>query len=591
MAIIGIDLGTTNSLVCVYQDGQVKLIPNSFGDYKTPSVVHIKGNQVQVGKLAKNMQVLQPKNTAASFKVWMGTEKEIYLDGKTFLPEELSAFVLKQLVQDAEAFLGEPVTEAIISVPAYFNDNQRCATKMAAQIAGLKVDRLVNEPSAAALYYQTAQQKQDGVMMIVDFGGGTLDVSIVEAFQNIIEIVSVAGDNHLGGNDIDLAIVEYFCSQNDISPQQLSPEAYSGLLHQAEQAKIALSNQMATMMVLAWKEKECSLILTRETLSEICQPIFQRITKVIQQAIKNASRRIAVDDVVMVGGSAQLTVLSDFLEEKFRRRPYTAPSPDQTIALGVGLYAGIKERAEEVQDLVMTDVCPFSLGVAVYNRKDETIPHMSFLIHRSTTLPAVHTERYWTLQDGQERITFRIYQGENYYAEQNLKLGEISVSVPADLAGKSWADICFAYDINGILCVSAKSCNGEVQEQTILNPKLKLNSKEMQRAQEKLKEMQLQQQTVQTEEQALMEKLIRLYETSSIALRQYIIEGWIEQYQQALESKSPIIKKRALQEISQQVERLQEVQESEISLSEIWKEQPDFDDSDIDDMQEDWQEE
>ena len=241
MAFIGIDLGTTNSLACVYQKGEMILIPNQLGKYQTPSVVSYTENGLVVGEAAKSNLILSPDQTAASFKTFMGTNKIYNLGGETYLPEELSALVIKQIVVDAETFLQEPVTEAIISVPAYFNDAQRCATKLATQLAGVHVERLINEPSAAALYYQMTYGKKDGCIMVIDFGGGTLDVSIVECFENIIEIIGIAGDNHLGGNDVDHEIAKFFCRQNGISLENLNNEERAILYKQAEKAKIMLS--------------------------------------------------------------------------------------------------------------------------------------------------------------------------------------------------------------------------------------------------------------------------------------------------------------------------------------------------------------
>ena len=247
MSVIGIDLGTSNTLACVFRDGQAELVPNVEGGYLTKSAVSVmEDGTILTGRAAKERLLTHPDCTAASYKVYMGTERESRLGRQVFRPEELSAFVLRQIKQDAERFLQEPVEEAVISVPAYFNDNQRCATKLAAQLAGLKVCRLINEPSAAAVYYRWHEpEAEDGRFMIVDFGGGTLDVSIVECFENIIEILCIAGDNHLGGDDIDAAVAERFCRANGLSQGELTPEERAVLMRQAENAKTALSEPEA----------------------------------------------------------------------------------------------------------------------------------------------------------------------------------------------------------------------------------------------------------------------------------------------------------------------------------------------------------
>ena len=511
MAIIGIDLGTTNSLACIYRNGKVELIPNELGEYKTSSAVSVLENgAVLVGAAAKERLVSHPESTAASFKIWMGTEKTLALGGRRFKPEELSALVLRQLLEDARRYLDEPVEEAVISVPAYFNDDQRCATKLAAQLAGLTVKRLINEPSAAALYHRYSTQSGDCQLMIVDFGGGTLDVSIVECFENIIEITAIAGDNRLGGDDIDRAIVAHFCKENGLTEEKLEPSLRASLYHQAEMAKIALSSAPAASLSLQQGEEQYSLVLTCDLLRQLCGPVFQKVRAVIGRAMKDRERAGRINDVILVGGSAQLAVFGDFLEELFGRRPHVAAGPDEIVALGVGLCAGIKERAEDLQDLVMTDVCPFSLGVSTYSYAGDRRPHMAVLIPRSSMLPASHQERFYTLHDNQTGLRFEIYQGEGYFASENLKLGELEVRVPPGPAGEQSALVTFTYDIDGILHVSAKSSGGDYRDRLILNPNLHLTQEEQDRAMERIQEIQLAAQGSQRD-QLLLERALRLY--------------------------------------------------------------------------------
>ncbi len=527
MAIIGIDLGTTNSLACIYRDGRAELIPNELGKYKTNSVVSMmEDGSVLVGAAAKERLITHPESTAASFKVWMGTERQISLGKRNFKPEELSAFVLKQLLQDAERYLGEPVEEAVISVPAYFNDSQRCATKFAAQLAGLTVKRLINEPSAAALYHRYSSQTQDdSQMMIIDFGGGTLDVSIVECFENIIEITAIAGDNHLGGNDIDSAIVAHFCEQNGLTENQLDSSALSSLYRQAEEAKIALSrngdktetfraitNGAETEASMAIRQGEVlyGLTLTNSLLWQLCEPIFRKVKAVISRAMKDKGSACRINDVVLVGGSAQLTVFCDYLEELFGRRPVVCANTDETVALGVGLCAGIKERAQELQELVMTDVCPFSMGVATYNDARDNNPHMAFLIQRSSMLPASHQGNFYTLFDNQQKLRFEIYQGEEYFVSDNLKLGELEVRIPPGPAGQQYATVTFTYDIDGILHVSAHGSGGDHRERMILNSRFQAGDKALEQAYERISQIQLAAGGSQ-EDQLLLETAMRLY--------------------------------------------------------------------------------
>ena len=490
MAIIGIDLGTTNSLVSVYRNGRAELLPNEWGQLLTPSCVGVlEDGTVTVGAVAKERLITHPRETAASFKTWMGTQKEFLLGGKVFLPHELSALVLRKLAQSAREALGEEIEEAIISVPAYFNDNQRCATRLAAQLAGLPVKRLINEPSAAALYHSHAAHREEQRLLIVDFGGGTLDVSVVDCFENMVEIVAIAGNNRLGGNDIDRAIAAYFCQQTGLTWSTLDSQQQRQLLSLAERGKISLSQTRDHGCVLACQmgQKTLSVPLNGEILRAICQPIFQQVKEVIVRGVRDSSIPLsAIHDVVLVGGSSQMGVFVDYLEALFSKRPTLAEHPEHTVALGVGLCAGIKQRCAELRDLVMTDVCPFSLGVATYNDVQDANPHMATLIQRSSILPARRTERFFTLSNNQRQVQLSIYQGENYYAADNLLLGELSVSVPPDEAGKQWVTVTFAYDINGILEVIAESSSGDQRRKVILNPQLNWSEEEISQALERL---------------------------------------------------------------------------------------------------------
>ena len=576
MAMIGIDLGTTNSLACVYRDGKAELIPNELGEYKTSSAVSVLADgTVLVGAAAKERLVTHPEATAASFKIWMGTEKTLTLAGRSFKPEELSALVLRQLLEDARRYLGEAVEEAVISVPAYFNDDQRCATKLAAQLAGLNVKRLINEPSAAALYHRYNDQSGDCQLMIVDFGGGTLDVSIVECFENIIEITAIAGDNRLGGDDIDRAIVSHFCQENDLVEERLDPSFRGALYRQAETAKIALSGASAASISLQQGDRQYSLLLTNDLLRQLCGPVFQKVRAVITRAMKDRGRGGRLNDVILVGGSAQLTVFGDFLEELFGRRPHVAASPDEIVALGVGLCAGIKERAEDLQDLVMTDVCPFSLGVSTYSRRDDRTPHMAVLIPRSSMLPASHQERFYTLNDNQTGLRFEIYQGEGYFTSENLKLGELEVRVPPGPAGEQSALVTFTYDIDGILHVSAQSSGGDFRERLILNPNLHLTEEETAQAMERIRQIQLAAQGDQRD-QLLLERALRLY-TQTIGPQREILVRLIGYWKDLMDCGDRIQRRREYDQIKERLDLLESEAEEDPLQGGIWFGEPDDD--------------
>lgn len=586
MAIIGIDLGTTNSLACVYRNGRAELIPNELGDYKTSSAVSVlEDGTVLVGAAAKERLVSHPESTAASFKIWMGTEKKLNLGMRQFKPEELSALVLRQLLEDSARYLGEPVEEAVISVPAYFNDDQRCATKLAAQLAGLTVKRLINEPSAAALYHRYSTQSGDSQMMIVDFGGGTLDVSIVDCFENIIEITAIAGDNRLGGDDIDRAIAAHFCKENGLAEERLAPSLRASLYRQAEVAKIALSDVQEAVISIQQEGAQYSLVLTNALLRQLCEPIFQKVRVVITRAMKDRERASRIHDVVLVGGSSSLTVFGDFLEELFGRRPHVAQKPDEIVALGVGLCAGIKERAENLQDLVMTDVCPFSLGVATFSYAGDKTPHMAVLIPRSSMLPASHQERFYTLHNHQNRLRFEIYQGEGYFASENLKLGELEVQVPPGLAGEQSALVTFTYDIDGILHVSAKSSGGDYRDTLLLNPNLHLSEEGRAEAMERIRQIQLAAQGSQ-KEQLLLERGLRLYE-QTIGQRRELVAELVGYWKRVMEQSDWIERERNYEWVKERLDLLEAQTEVDPLECGFWQDEPEVDELEYDEPEHD----
>jgi molecular chaperone HscC len=414
MAIIGIDLGTTNSLCCIWQEGNCVLIPNSLGDFLTPSVVSIDENgEILTGKTAKERIITRPTQTASSFKQYMGTDKVYKLRNKAFRPEELSAIILRRLKEDAEAFLNEPVTEAIISVPAYFNNNQRAQTKLAGELAGFRVDRIINEPSAAAIAYRHATG-DSGTYLVVDFGGGTLDISVVEIFENIVDIIAVAGDNHLGGDDINKAITDAFYAKYPMLKQQLSLTEQASICKMAEQCKINLSTSDQAMMMYVYKEVTYEMYLANQVLLEICTPLFSKIKTVLKHALKDSNKHInAIDEIVLVGGSGKMPLVQSFLQHLTGKNPLCAVDPDKAIAFGVAIITGIKARENSIKDMIMTDICPFTLGTKVVNTITGDLNEFSPVIERNTSLPASRARRYTTLRDNQAFLTLDIYQGES----------------------------------------------------------------------------------------------------------------------------------------------------------------------------------
>ena len=489
MAIIGIDLGTTNSLVCVYMDGYARLIPNAFGKTLTPSVISVaEDGSIYVGAIAKEWLVTHPEATASSFKRYMGTGKVFTLSGREFTPQELSSFVLRQLKEDAERFLGEEITEAVISVPAYFNDNQRYATKEAGELAGLKVERLVNEPSAAALTASRLGEKEEGSFLVFDFGGGTLDVSVVDYFDNVIEIIAVNGDNHLGGNDFDEKIARYFCEIHQISYEELSSGKRASILQYAEQCKRELS-VLKEVTYTFELDGEKKVTLDNVRLAKLGQDLFDRITLVITRALNDSDRTMEdIDEIILVGGSSKMPVVSFFLQTAFGKKPQIAASPDEIVAMGAGIYAGIKERKEEIRDLVLTDTCPFTLGVNVVNYVNTQNPIMSPVIERNSILPSFKRNFYTNAVTNQSKMLFKVYQGEGYYCKENLYLGEVEIDIEKKEEGENRIEVCFTYDINGILLVEVTDLEQNVKKQAVLtSSQSRLKEDELKKRVEELK--------------------------------------------------------------------------------------------------------
>lgn len=526
MAVIGIDLGTTNSLAAYWKDGEAHLIPNRMGEYLTPSVVSYVAEQKKmvVGALARERLVTHKEGTRASFKRFMGTEKEFYLGETSYSACELSALVLGKIKAEAELYLGEAIEEAVVTVPAYFNDKQRSDTKKAAQLAGLCVKRLINEPSAAALAYRTKYHKQDMSLLVFDFGGGTLDLSLVECFDDVVEIVGIVGDNYLGGDDIDACIAQWFCKQKQWEFDSLSLEMQQQLLKQCELAKAEFSEKQHQVMICMDTEQA---ELTEETLFEICMPLFSKIKTLFLRVLKDCGFCISeIDDLIMVGGSSQLPVVQTFLKELLGKAPIVLAQPDQVVALGAGVYAGIRERKEDIRDMVLTDVCPFTLGVGSLHNREDMDEHLTPIIERNSTLPAKGSVHLVSVHDYQNYMAIPIYQGEEYRACDNLFLGELQIEIPPLPAGEARVEVCFLYDLNGIL--QAEAVNSEGVRRKILLANRDLTEEERKEALEKLQQLVLEEEPLEIKMQR--NEMLAYYEQAVGVQREQLAQllGWYD---------------------------------------------------------------
>lgn len=537
--IVGIDLGTTNSLIAYFSEEGPRIIPNRLGKNLTPSVVSVdeEGN-VYVGETARERMSLYPDSVAQTFKRSMGTERDYILSGKRFRPEELSGLVLRALKEDAEAYLGEEVTEAVISVPAYFDDKRRKATKRAGELAGLKVERMISEPTAAAVAYGLYDKTRDTRFLVFDLGGGTFDVSILELYHNILEVRAVAGDNYLGGEDFTEVMAKLFLQKRKLQLQNLNEKEQVRLYRQAERAKRAINEQSEVTMSFLYQEETLEEIITAKEYGEACEELLMKIREPVKKSLADAGLKLGdIDEVLLIGGATRLSIVRDFLIRLFRKFPDTRLNPDETVALGAAVQAAMKERREEVREVILTDVCSFTLGTEVVVEYEEgrfESGRFCPIIERNTVIPASHTERLYTVRDDQDKVRVRVLQGESRFAKNNLFLGELTVEIPKAPKGQESIDVTYTYDINSLLEVEVTvTSTGEKQKMIIKDQENQMTDEEIRKRMEELAYLKIRPRDYE-ENRLVLLRAERMYE-ESLGDRRKKLDHYITAFEAALE--------------------------------------------------------
>ncbi len=561
--IIGIDLGTTNSLAAYYTPEGPKIIPNRLGKKLTPSVVSMdEEEQIYVGDTAVERNLLYPGSTASVFKRDMGSKKQFKLLHKSFTAEELSSFVLRALKEDAEHYLGEEVTEAVISVPAYFNDARRRATKKAGELAGLKVERIISEPTAAAIAYGLYQNKEHARFLVFDLGGGTFDVSILEHFDTILEVRAVAGDNFLGGEDFTMVLEELFFEKYpQFNRLTLDEKTLRHIHKQAELCKLGFSEGRKSSMECKIGDEIFPLSVDLVRYESACGELLDKIRQPVKRSLSDAHIRLSdIDKVVLVGGATKSPVVRRFVSRLFKALPDTNINPDEAVALGAAVQGAMKERKDSIREVILTDVCPFTLGTEVvreWERGQYENGVFCPIIDRNTVIPASRTERLYTVHDNQTKIRINVLQGESRFAANNLSLGELTIDVPSGKAGEESVDVTYTYDINSILEVEVTVLStGKKEKQVFCGRDVDMSEEEIKERLDTLAYLKIHPRD-REENKYLLLLGERIYEESLGEKRQYI-ESALHKYEKALNSYDNGVIEEAKEEFKKFLEELED---------------------------------
>ena len=562
--LIGIDLGTTNSLVACFIDGEVQIIPNRLGRKLTPSVVSVDDeDKILVGETAREYGYLHPDRSARVFKRTMGTEKEYELGSHKFNSEELSSFVLRSLKEDAEVYLKEEVSEAIISVPAYFNDKQRKATKRAGELAGLNVSRIINEPTASAIAYGVGDSGKIERCMVFDLGGGTFDVTILEYYKNIMEVYAIAGDNQLGGEDFTQVLVDMYLERIARLVPVVDVFTLNNIYKAAERCKCGYVDSNVGAMNVNLFGTPHEEIFTLEEYEKRCSELLERLKKPIEKSLRDA--KIALEDldrIILVGGATRLPTVRSYVTKITGIRPEYYLDPDTSVAVGAALQCAMKERDKQVEEVILTDVCPFTLGTEVVrdNGAFEVPGQYLPIIERNTVIPVSKKQTVYTAYDNQRYVTVKVLQGESYLARNNLLLGELTVDVPVGPKGKEAIEITYTYDINSLLQVEVKVVSTGLEKKAIIQSEDNKISEE--EAAARFEKLQYLKQSPREEEENVLTLLraSRIYEETMGPERNRITE-LVNEFEESLSRKTRLeieTDRKKLEELLDEIENKNE---------------------------------
>ncbi|MFV0923942.1 molecular chaperone HscC [Pseudomonas palmensis] len=557
--IVGIDLGTTHSLVAVWRDGATELVANALGHTLTPSVVGLDDQgRVLVGQAARERLHTHPHLTTALFKRYMGSNQQVTLGGRAYRPEELSALVLKSLKEDVERAYGEPVTEAVISVPAYFSDAQRKATRVAGELAGLRVDKLINEPTAAALAYGLHQRDKETSFLVFDLGGGTFDVSILELFEGVMEVRASAGDNYLGGEDFDQLLLEHFVQAQQGNAFPGATTLLQPLRREAERVRRQLGQAQQADFVVRVEGREWRHVYTQDALADLFAPLLARLRTPIERALRDARIRASdLDEVLLVGGTTRMPLVRKLAAGLFGRFPSISLNPDEVVAHGAAVQAALKARDAALEEVVLTDVCSYTLGMETVRQVGDRHEsgHYLPIIERNSVVPVSRVQTVYTVGDQQEQVLVKVFQGESRLVRDNVLLGVLEIPVPRRKAGEVALDVRFTYDINGILEAQVSiPLTGEQHALVIENNPGVLSPEEVRERLAALAELKTHPRDQQPNT-LLLARLERLYQESLGEVRE-LIGAWAAQFQRVLETQDERQIREVRHELEQRVNEL-----------------------------------